>query len=273
MIKGLKAGYVPMETFPLATDPIPAGYTGWLILLDEINSAAQAVQAGSYKLVLDRMIGQHELHPKAVIACAGNLATSGAIVNRQGTAMQTRMVHYELAVDWKLWSLWASSNHLATEIISYINHVPSKLMNFDPNHEDRTFSCPRTWEFSSRILSHKGMTREEKLPSLAGCLGEAIAFEFITYCDVYKHIPSYDNIKANPKTISITDEPMMLAALSGMVGSHLTIPDIPNVMKYIHRLPMEFQVFALRDAVKRTPKMMQETEISEWLTINGDILA
>ena len=272
MIQGKKAGYVPMDTFPLEGDPIPEGYSGWLIILDEINSAAQAVQAASYKLVLDRMIGQNKLHPKAVICCAGNLATSGAIVNRQGTAMQTRLVHYELIVDWKIWSLWASSNHLATEVISYINHQPDKLMVFDPNHNDRTFACPRTWEFASRIAQHKGMNMMDKLPTLAGCLGEGVAFEFITYCDVYKHIPTYKDIKASPRHISLTSEPMMLAALSGMVGSHLTITDLPIVMPYVHRLPLEFQVFALRDASKRIPKLLREQELIDWMTINGDAL-
>ena len=56
-LNGDKASYKPMDTFPLESDPIPAGYKGWLILLDEINSAALAVQAASYKLTLDRMVG------------------------------------------------------------------------------------------------------------------------------------------------------------------------------------------------------------------------
>ena len=38
-IDGNKAGYVPMDTFPLDGDEIPKGYSGWLILFDEITSA------------------------------------------------------------------------------------------------------------------------------------------------------------------------------------------------------------------------------------------
>lgn len=142
MHNGKKASYMPMDLFPLEDDPIPDGYEGWLILLDEINSAPLATQAAGYKLVLDRMIGQHRLHPKVVIGAAGNLMTDGAIVNRMGTAMQSRLIHYTLTVNWELWSLWASGNKLATEVISYINHQPDKLHVFDPNHNDRTFSCP-----------------------------------------------------------------------------------------------------------------------------------
>jgi len=271
-INGKKASYRPMDIFPLENDPIPDGCEGFVIFLDEINSASMAVQAASYKLVLDRMVGQHKLHPKTFIVCAGNLMTDGAIVNRLSTAMQSRLIHFELRVDWKMWSLWASANKLATEVISYINHQPGKLMNFDPNHNDKTFASPRTWEFASRIMLHQGMSLEAKLPALSGCVGEGIAYEFVTYCEVYKHIPTYKDILANPRGIHITNEPMMLAALSGMVGSTVTVKDLSQIMPYIHRLPLEFQVFALRDATKRNPLIKKEQDLIDWLTINAEAL-
>ena len=46
-IQGTRAGYLPMETFPLEGDPIPEGYNGWLLFLDEFNSASTAVQAAA----------------------------------------------------------------------------------------------------------------------------------------------------------------------------------------------------------------------------------
>lgn len=42
-----RAGYVPMETFPIEGDEIPKGYNGWLLFLDEFNSAPLAVQAAA----------------------------------------------------------------------------------------------------------------------------------------------------------------------------------------------------------------------------------
>lgn len=42
-----RARYVPMETFPIEGDPLPEGYEGWLLFLDEFNSAVQAVQAAA----------------------------------------------------------------------------------------------------------------------------------------------------------------------------------------------------------------------------------
>jgi hypothetical protein len=274
-IKGEKAGYAPMDTFPLEGDGLPKSCKGWLLLLDEINSAALAVQAASYKLTLDRMIGQYNLHPYVVIGCAGNLATDRAIVNRVGTAMQTRLIHLEMMVDHKTWSLWASGAGLATEVISYINHRPNHLHDFDPEHNDKTFACPRTWEFSSRIVQYNPtvMTLRDKLPALAGAVSEGKAIEFVNYCDVYKHIATYKDIIIDPRGIAIPSEPSMLAALSGAVGSNMTVNDVPKAMQYVRRLPTEFQIFALRDALKRTPAIAQEKEVLEWVTEYADELS
>lgn len=46
-IIGNRAGYVPMETFPIEGDKIPEGYVGWLLFLDEFNAASPAVQAAA----------------------------------------------------------------------------------------------------------------------------------------------------------------------------------------------------------------------------------
>lgn len=44
-LKGNKAGYVPMDVFPIEGDEVPDGHSGWLLFLDEFNSAPPAVQA------------------------------------------------------------------------------------------------------------------------------------------------------------------------------------------------------------------------------------
>lgn len=42
-----KAGYLPMNTFPIEGDPLPEGKDGWILLLDEMNSAPMSVQAAA----------------------------------------------------------------------------------------------------------------------------------------------------------------------------------------------------------------------------------
>lgn len=138
-----RGGYFPMNTFPIEGDPIPKGYNGWLLFLDEMNSAPPAVQAASYKLVLDRMVGAYHLHKNVVIVCAGNLDTDNAIVQPMSTALQSRMVHLELVCDPKEWCDWAAAEKVDYRITSYINFKPGNLYTFRPDHTDKTYACPR----------------------------------------------------------------------------------------------------------------------------------
>lgn len=142
-ISGDRAGYVPMNTFPIEGDSVPAGYNGWILFLDEFNSAPPAVQAAAYKLVLDRMVGTYHLHKNVAIVCAGNLESDNAIVQPMSTALQSRLVHMELVVDAKEWDDWASENGIDHRITSYMKFKPGNLYTFSPDHTDKTYASPR----------------------------------------------------------------------------------------------------------------------------------
>ena len=45
--KDSKATYIPMDTFPLKGDTVPAGKNGWLLFFDELPAATRAVQAAA----------------------------------------------------------------------------------------------------------------------------------------------------------------------------------------------------------------------------------
>lgn len=41
------AKYIPFDTFPLVTTPLPKGKSGWIVFLDEMSSAPPAIQAAA----------------------------------------------------------------------------------------------------------------------------------------------------------------------------------------------------------------------------------
>jgi len=142
-IENSRMVYVPPAHFPLQElDKVPTGKAGWLIFLDEFNSASLSTQAAAYKLVLDRQVGKYNLHKNVAIVCAGNRETDNAIVNRLSTAMQSRLIHLELDIDVLTWLAWAAENQLDYRVISYIESRPEHLSQFDPNHNDKTFANP-----------------------------------------------------------------------------------------------------------------------------------
>jgi nucleoside diphosphate kinase len=261
-----KAGYLPMDTFPLEGEQPPAGYNGWLLFFDEANSAPKAVQAAAYKIILDRMIGQRALHKKCALVAAGNLETDGAIVEEMSTALQSRMSHIELVVDPDTWVEWAQKNNIHHMITSYIQFKPGQLYTFKPDHTDKTYACPRTWEFANRIMKVTTDDSPNRLPMLAGTLSEGVAREFRTFCKIYDDLPKPAQIIAAPDTLKVPTEPSILYALTGSISHNATTDNFGALMQYIKRLPVEFQVVTMRETIRRNKSMMSHAAVQKWVT-------
>lgn len=140
-----RAEFIPFaDLFPIEGDEIPEGYNGWILFLDEFNSAKKEVVAAAYKLILDRMTGQKKLHPNVMIICAGNKATDRAIVNPLGTAMQSRVVHFEMELNF---DIFVEDVMIPQEwderLVAFLHANPGYLHDFDPAHKNKTFCCPR----------------------------------------------------------------------------------------------------------------------------------
>ena len=261
---GMRMTYAPPKHFPLQElDKLPPGKDGWLLFLDEFNSASLAVQAASYRLVLDRQIGQYNLHKNVAIICAGNKMTDGAIVNRMSTAMQSRLIHLELEVDAQVWLEHAISSEFDHRVTSYIEGRPEHLHRFDPKHNDVTFSCPRTWEFTSKLIKGKEVT-PAMLNLLIGTLSAGIAHQFHAYMSYCSKLPSIQEIKSNPTTVAINTDPAMLYAVSHMVAAYLNETNASQLILFIRRLPLEFGITSVRAALKRNKALMRVDAIRDW---------
>ena len=262
---GKKARYLPMETFPIEGDPIPEGYDGWLVFFDELTSAVPAVQAASYKLLLNRMVGVNKVHPRVVMGAAGNLEADNAVVEEMSTALQSRLIHIELTINNDEWLEWAFDNDIDERIRSFIRFKPGMLYTFKPDHTDRTYGCPRTWEFANRFIKQTKEVTRKDIPLLAGTLSEGVAHEFTLFCQIYDRLPKIEEILRNPETTPLSEEPSVLYALTGAVASNVKAENIEQLMKFIYRLPSEFQVFTLRDVLKLIPDLKSHPQIQKWI--------
>jgi hypothetical protein len=277
-VTGNRAGYAPMETFPIEGDTLPINpetkqpYAGWLLFLDEFTSASKAVQAAAYKIVLDRMVGIHHLHKNVAIVCAGNLESDNAIVEPMSTALQSRLMHMQLVIDYKEWLNWASANEIDFRITSYINFKPGVLYTFKPDHTDDTYASPRTWEFVSRVLKIASIDDKIITPILAGLISEGVAREFLTYCKIFQDLPTIPAIIDAPEAIRIPQEPSILFALTGAIGHNADETNVAQLMKFVGRMPIEFQVVCLREMVRRNKKLVNSPAVQKWVTTSAATL-
>lgn len=215
------------------------------------------------------MVGSHHLHKNVAIVAAGNKETDNAIVQPMSTALQSRMAHMELVVDSKEWIEWAQSVGINHRITDYIQFKPGNVYTFKPDHTDSTYACPRTWEFADRVMKAAGEDNPQLMHMLSGVVSEGIAREFVTFCKVYDKLPKPAQILANPDEIEIPKEPSILYALTGTLSHNATVDNMGSLMKFIRRLPAEFQVVTLRDTVRRNKAMMAQPDVREWISTSA----
>lgn len=269
-----------MDTFPIEGDELPVNpatgqkYNGWLLFLDEFNSASRAVQAAAYKIVLDKMVGQHKLHKNVAIICAGNKESDGAIVEPMSTALQSRLVHFELVLNVQEWLDHAHEAGYDHRVSDYIKFKNNQLYTFKPDHTDKTYACPRTWEFASKLLSNiPDIDDKDTRPLLAGTISEGVAHEFLTFCKVYTRLPKITEILARPADVDVPQEPSVLYALTGTLANNAKTDNVDKLMKYIVRMSKEFQVITMKEMMRRSRNELKKSPaVVQWIMENGDYL-
>jgi hypothetical protein len=242
-----------------------------VLFLDELSQAPDAVQSSLLQLVLDRKLGEYRMPDGWRILAAGNRVTDGTFSRKISKALGSRFAtHLELAVDLDEWCAWAVANEVPAEIISFLRLRPDLLHHFDPKAQGNSFPCPRVWANVGRFMGK--LPREAELPFFAGALGFGPAAEFASYLQVYRDLPDIEAIMLDPDTADVPREPSVLYALCGAMSRKVTKGNAPRAFRYMKRLPAEFQVVWLRDALQADPGLATTSEFSGWSKDNADLL-
>ena len=252
------AYYSPFEgLFPLESTPLPDGKNGWLLILDEFNSAKKDVQAAAYKLILDKEVGQHKLNPNVYIICLGNLATDRAIVNNLSTAMQSRLVHFTMEVNFTEWlEDVAIKENYDSRLIAFLSMYPKYLMDFRPDHQDKTFSCPRTWEFMNKLIMDEEIV-DEDAPLFAGTITSGVAVEFIQFNKAINGLVNVKDVVADPHYCQLPPNLACLWATTTHLLEHVDHKNFDPICTYVGRFDMSFRVLFFRSIIIRYPELKQ----------------
>ena len=227
-----------------------------------------------YKLFLDRMVGQRKLHPLVHMCAAGNLDTDGAITHEMSTALTSRLVNFVVTEDLPFWLQWAQAGNIRSLITSFLQYRSSLFYTFDNTQPNQPFACPRTWEFVNDLLNVWNGNPTDKLIPIAGCVNLGAANEFLAFANLRRDLPRKDEVLANPEGCAVPgyENPGALYALTGAIGDWITEDNIGKLMKYIARIPGDFQVVTLRNAIRRKRALLSDPEVASWIQQNANVL-
>jgi len=164
-----------------------------ILFLDEMNSAAPAVQAAAYQLILNRKVGTYTLPDNVYIVAAGNREADKGVTYRMPAPLANRFVHLELAVDFDDWFQWAVDHNIHKDVVGYLTFSKKDLYDFDPKSPSRSFATPRSWSFVSELLEDE-LDEETTTDLVSGAVGEGLAIKFVAHRKVAAQMPNPTDI-------------------------------------------------------------------------------
>jgi len=242
-----------------------------VLFLDELNAAPPLVQAACYQLVLDRRIGEYELPEGWTVIAAGNRDSDRAVTHRMPSALANRFVHIDFIVDSNQWLDWATGQGLNRDVIEFIRFRPGLLHDFQPDRDNRAFPSPRSWEFASR-LANGGIAEPLFAELLEGTVGKGAATEFIAFSRVRRQLPDIRRIFTDPLGVELPGDPALLSATCEMVGRSAAPEHAEEVFRFADRLPDEFGVLLVREAVRSCGELVNTSHFVSWSTKNAQVL-
>lgn len=244
------------------------GKTG-LLFLDELNAAPQAVQAGLFQLVLDRRLGEYVLPSGWRIVAAGNYVGDKAAAQRMPSALANRFAHVDIDADVDAATAYWSTINVAPEVIAFIRFRPMLLHKME-GADLRAFPTPRAWVSVSDAIKTTPVDLHYRVA--ASIVGEAVAGEFKGFLDVYRSLPRMEDIARDPVSAIVPSEPSALYAVAAGLGRAATASSLKNIVTYLARLPVEFSVMSMMDAIKRDASLKSAPGFTSWALVNQDVV-
>lgn len=255
----------------LPADFLPTKGKG-LLFLDEMNQAAQSVQGAAYQLILNRKIGDYTLPDGWSVVAAGNRTGDRSIAHAMPAALANRFVHLDFDIDVDEWNVWAMNNEVHTDIRAFIKFRPNLLHSFDPATNPRAFPSPRSWSFVNDVYK-SNLSQDEEFELVKGTIGEGASAEFSGFVRLIKDLPTVDQILVDPESTKVPKEPAAQYAIATALDAKASTNNFDRIMKYVARLPTEFQVVFMRGAIVRDSKLSGTKVYMDWAVNNQAVFA
>jgi hypothetical protein len=243
-----------------------------VVLIDELPQAPTAIQNAFSDLLLNKTIGDTQLHPHSFIVATGNRAEDRAGTNRIPSHVVNRCLHIYPETSADEWLDYATDRKYDSRIIGFGHFRKDLLHNFDPNTAQKPYATFRSWSMVNELLA-TGLPDKLMLDAVAGIVGEGAGLEFETFCRLSKALPDPLKILKDPSLLEIPTELSILYALSTALAMNVEKATVDNYFTIIDKLPTEFQVLSVMTALRRDRALITKAKgYLKWAAANHSMV-
>ena len=239
-----------------------------LIILEELAQSSINLQTWAAGFVLERKTPVFKLDPQVRIIATGNRAQDRAGAKPLLGHLNDRLYHEDVETSLDDWCGWAMSQGIDPMGIAFLRLRPQLLNDYDPTR--RSNPTQRSW---TKLFTEvpQDLPTDLYLYAAEGKVGEGAAAEWVAARDMMVKMPSVDTIRLSPKSVEVPEEPAVKYAVATAL-SMTTEPDaFARDMEYVSRMPKEFQMVYVTDALRLNPRLQQTREFIDWAIANKDI--
>lgn len=235
-------------------------------------NVANAAVHNCMQLILARRIGNHRVSEHVTFAAATNRKGDKAAVSGILEPVKSRFVTIlEMSIDVDDWCAWAIENDLPVELIAFCRFKPSLWTQFKPTADITNSPSPRTMAHAAKLVK-LGFGKIEEHAMLAGAIGEGAAGELEAFLRIFRTLPNIDAVLMNPDSAAVPDDPSTLFALAGALAHKATPSNFDRVVRYSERMPPEYAVCLIKDALQRDGSLQTCEAFVRWGNKNQDIM-
>jgi hypothetical protein len=219
-----------------------------VLFMDEMNSAAPAVQAAAYQLVLNRRIGKYVLPDNVVMVAAGNRESDKGVTYRMPTPLSNRFVHAEMRVDFPVWQDWAVQNQIHKDVVGYLSFAKQDLYDFDAKSSSRAFATPRSWTFVSELLEDEDLDETTATDLIAGTVGEGLAVKFMAHRKIAGRLPKPEDVLSGKETdLKVKEVSAMYSLVISMCYELKNFVEAKGADKEFHNMADNFFAYMMKN--------------------------
>ena len=238
-----------------------------MIVLEELAQSNHQLQTWAAGFVLERETPMFKLDDDVVIIATGNRAEDRAGAKPLLGHLNDRMYHFDVETSLDDWCEWAMENGVDAMGIAFLRLRPNLLNDYDPNR--RSNPTQRSWTKLFKEVPND-LPTNMYLTAAEGKVGEGAA-EWVAARDMMNKMPSIDAIRMHPDKTEVPTEPAVKYAVSTALSMTATPDSFERDMTYMSRLPKEFQMVYVTDALRLTPQLQQTKDFIDWAIKNKDI--
>jgi hypothetical protein len=238
------------------------------LLLEEFTDSSVAMQNALCQVIYDGRNGENILTDELFILCTGNRTEDKSGANRLTSKLANRVRFLNFTEDLDDWVRWALEAGVDPVVIAFLRFKPDLLSAFDP--AQLANPTPRSWERVSFIPTT--LPGAVYLENVMGEVGEAPAAQYVAFRRLFDSLPDLEKVLANPSTYEVPAANDVRYALSGALAHCATKDNFDRVVTYANRMPKEFSIITVNDAIKKRPELRSTKAFVTWAQANADVM-